>query len=169
MPARGFTLLEGLIVVAIVGLLLLAGMPMVADVVTNNRVRAIAETMRDGLSLARTEAIRRNATISFVPNGAGWSIVKPAVGLVPATTLVTRAPLADVGAINAQPSDAEISYNGSGRLTTAGPFTVQVTRAGSACIGTDGGTVRCLNVEAVRGGQIRMCDPAQSASAPEGC
>ncbi len=168
MRSRGFTVLEGLIVVAIIGLLLAAAMPMVAEMMTNNRVRAVAEQMRDGLALARMEAIRRNTSVKFVPNGTGWSVVQPGVGLTAPTTLAERKAYSAESAIAAITSATEIAFNGSGRLTSAGPFTVQVTLTGASCVGA-GGAVRCLNVEATRGGQIRMCDPAQPATSPEGC
>lgn len=168
MTSRGFTVLEGLVVVAIIGLLLAAAMPMVAEMVTNNRLRAVAEQVRDGLSLARMEAIRRNTTIKFIPNGTGWSVVQPGVGLNDPTTLAERPAYSAESAISAQASATEIAFNGSGRLTGAGPFTVQVTLTGAACVSA-GGSVRCLNIEATRGGQIRMCDPAQPSSSPEGC
>jgi type IV fimbrial biogenesis protein FimT len=168
MNARGFTLLEALIVVAIAGLLLAAGGPSLTDYTANNRLRSVAEQMRDGLNHARLEAIRRNTTIQFVPNGTGWTVVQPAVGQTPAVTIARRDGYAAETSVVSTPTADSISFNGSGRLTTAGPYTVRLTQSGGTCAAS-GGTARCLNVVAVRGGQVRMCDPAQESSKPEGC
>lgn len=168
MRARGFTALECLIVVSIVGLLLVVGMPSAAEYISNNRLRSVAEQYRDGRNVARMEAIRRNATINFIPSATGWMVQVPAVGQTPAVTIARRNAYAAENSITATPSGDSIAFNGSGRLTTAGPFTVALTQSGGTCAAA-GGTVRCLNVVAQRGGLIRMCDPAQASSKPEGC
>ena len=168
MRCHGFTLIEALLVVSISGLLLAAGMPAVADLIANNRLRGVAEQVRDGLQHARMEAIRRNTTIQFVPSATGWSVVEPAVGQTPAVTIAKRSAYAAETAVTSAPTADLIAFNGSGRLTTAGPFTVRLTQTGGTCV-ADGGTARCLNVTALRGGEIRMCDPAQASTKPEGC
>lgn len=168
MHSRGFTALESLIVVAIVGMILAAGMPSAVEFISNNRLRTAAEQYRDGLNLARMEAIRRNATINFVPSAAGWLVQLPAVGQTPAVTLARRDAYSAESTVTASPSASQIAFNGSGRLTTAGPFSVALTQSGGTCAAS-GGSVRCLNVIASRGGLVRMCDPAQASTKPEGC
>ena len=168
MRCHGMTALEALIVVAVIGMLLAAAMPSAAEYMTNARIRGVAEQFRDGISLARMEAIRRNTTVNFVANGTGWSVVVPAVGQTPTVTLASRSPYAAESAITASPSVDQIAFNGAGRLTTAGPFTVNVSQTSGTCAAS-GGSVRCLRISAVRGGNIRMCDPAQASSKPEGC
>jgi type IV fimbrial biogenesis protein FimT len=168
MRCRGVTILETLIVVAIIGLMLAAGVPLASDYVANARIRGVAEQFRDGLNRTRLEAIRRNATVNFVPNATGWSVVVPAVGQTPAVTVASRAPYSAETAVTATPSADQIAFNGYGRLTTAGPFTVELTQTGGTCAAS-GGTARCLTVSALRGGNVRMCDPAQASSKPEGC
>ncbi len=175
MRTRGFTLIEMMVVIAITGLLLASGAPMVAEMRANSQIRGVAEQVRDGLNTARMEAIRRNTTINFVPNGTGWSVVAPAVGATAAVTLVTRTPYAAESAFAATPNTTQattpIAFNGSGRITTAVPsnvYTIQVTQPDGTCVAA-GGNVRCLNVKALKGGEVRMCDPAQASSKPEGC
>jgi type IV fimbrial biogenesis protein FimT len=168
MRCRGISVLETLIVVAIMGLLLAAAMPSAGEYMNNARIRGVAEQVRDGLSRARMEAIRRNSTVNFVPNGTGWSVVVPASGQIAAVTVASRSPYAAESLVTAQPSADQIAFNGAGRLTTAGPFTVNVTETGGTCAAS-GGPARCLRISAVRGGNIRMCDPAQASSKPEGC
>ncbi len=168
MPARGFTLLECLVVVAIVCILLAAGLPITSDYMKNQRMRGVAEQVRDGLSLARLEAIRRNTTVNFVPNGSGWSVVVPASGTTAAITITTRSPYNDDGSITVSPSATQAGFNGSGRLSSASSYSVGLADSTLTCAAS-GGTGRCLNVNVARGGDIRMCDPAQASTAPEGC
>jgi type IV fimbrial biogenesis protein FimT len=168
MKSRGFTVIESLIVLGIFGLLLAAGLPSVTEFINNQRLRGAAEQVRDGMSLARLEAIRRNTTVNFVPSGTGWSVVIPAAGSTPATTLATRSPYGQESAITATPTTTVAGFNGSGRLSSGTTFGVALTQTGQTCVAS-GGTARCLNINIVRGGDIRMCDPAQASSRPEGC
>jgi len=168
MRCRGISILETLIVMAITGLLLVAAMPTAGEYMNNARIRGVAEEIRDGINRARMEAIRRNATVNFVPHGTGRSVVVPASGQTPALTRASRTPYAAEDTVTAQPSADQIGFNGAGRLMTAGPFTVNVTAAGGTCAAS-GGNARCLRVSAVRSGNIRMCDPAQASSKREGC
>jgi type IV fimbrial biogenesis protein FimT len=168
MRCRGISIIETLIVIAIMGLLLAAAMPTAAEYMNNARIRGVAEEIRDGINRARMEAIRRNATVNFVPDGTGWSVVVPATGQTPAITLARRTPYDAEAMVTAQPSAELIGFGGSGRLTSAGPFTVDVTATGGTCAASGGGA-RCLRITAVRGGNVRMCDPAQASSKPEGC
>jgi type IV fimbrial biogenesis protein FimT len=169
MRCRGFTLIETMIVVVIIGILITAGMPSLGDFVSNSRLRGVAEQMVDGLNRARMEGIRRNTTINFVPSGTSWTVVLPAGSVV----LAKRDALGTEGkistAITAPVAATQASFNGSGRLTSGSPFTMTITETGGTCITGSTGTVRCLNINVVAGGNIRMCDPAQASTKPEGC
>lgn len=78
--ARGFTLLELLVTVAILGLLLGIGTPIVASIGDGMRLAAITSTFLSQLHLARSEAIKRNAPVSLCKSrdgarcapGGGW-------------------------------------------------------------------------------------------------
>jgi type IV fimbrial biogenesis protein FimT len=62
---RGFSLIELLIAVAIAGILLALGASGFRIWISNMRVRTAAESIQNGLQLARGEAVRRNALIQF--------------------------------------------------------------------------------------------------------
>lgn len=68
-PARrargGFSLIETLVVVAIAGILLAIAVPSLQSSINSARTRGVAESVYTGLSLARSEAIRRNAPMRF--------------------------------------------------------------------------------------------------------
>jgi type IV fimbrial biogenesis protein FimT len=62
----GVTLIELMIAIAIIGILLLAGLPEASRWIQNTRIRTAAESISNGLQLARGEAVRRNAPVAFV-------------------------------------------------------------------------------------------------------
>lgn len=62
---RGFSLVEGMVVVGIITLLMAIGMPSFMTWLRNVQIRNQAEVLQNGLQLARTEALRRNERVSF--------------------------------------------------------------------------------------------------------
>jgi type IV fimbrial biogenesis protein FimT len=64
-PARGFTLIEMVVVVAILGILVGLGASNYGVWITNSRIRTAAETLASGLNTARNEAIKRNRLVRF--------------------------------------------------------------------------------------------------------
>ena len=62
---QGFTLIEMLVAVTVLGLMLMATMPSATSWVRNLRLRALSESVLSGLQLARAEAVRRNTLVSF--------------------------------------------------------------------------------------------------------
>ena len=63
-PQRGFTLVELMLIVAVLAILLTAGLPTFSDLVERHRLRGAAEDLYAGLLFARMEAMRRNAPVS---------------------------------------------------------------------------------------------------------
>lgn len=61
----GFSLVELLIGLGILGILLSLAMPMFADWMRNTRLRNQADAVLSGVQLARAEALRRNAYVRF--------------------------------------------------------------------------------------------------------
>ena len=62
---HGFSLIEVLIAMAILGILLALAAPSYSTWITNSRIRTTAESIQSGLQSARSEAVRRNSTIRF--------------------------------------------------------------------------------------------------------
>jgi len=62
---RGYTLVELVIAVIIVGVLLSLGLSSFIETIHNARLRARAENILGGLQLAKLEALKRNATVRF--------------------------------------------------------------------------------------------------------
>ena len=164
----GFSVVELMIAVLILSIVLAKAVPSVMDYIRDDRIRSVAEEMRDGLHAARMEAIRRNTPINFVPDATGWAVVAPGVAGAPDEILHARIAKTAELSLAAAASNAIATFNGSGRLTSAGVFGVDI-RSSSAQCKADGGEARCLRLNVTTGGMIRMCDPALPAGNPQAC
>jgi type IV fimbrial biogenesis protein FimT len=182
---RGFTLIELLIALAIMALLLGLGLPAFTAWLANSKVRNAAETLQTGLSLARSEAMRRNQTVEFMltndevnlgtvgtvaaaANGVHWLVrtrdpVSGVYQLIEAKSGYEGSGASGVSAVQVAASDATIAFRGLGGtqgLAAAATFDFSNPNAG-ACntVGTPG-PIRCLRLQVSVAGQIRMCDPS---------
>ena len=194
---RGVSLLELLIGVAIVSILLAAGMPTFGLWIQNTQVRTAAESVQNGLQLARNEAVRRNTNVRFSltnaagqvvwrvcvvagndcgeviqerPNAEGGANARVGVSVVapPAVVPATQyATALAAGAGLSEEGGAGVTVNGVGLIPTANIGT-DITRVDVINPAANG--ARRLVIIVSTGGLIRMCDPAHSlASNPQGC
>jgi type IV fimbrial biogenesis protein FimT len=165
----GFTLVELMITLVVVGVVLALGLPGIMEWMQNSQIRTAAESIQNGLQTARTEAVRRNTHIEFVldnpgnTGGTGWT-----VRTANSNQVIQSAP-DGVGSRNVilatSPAGATtVTFNGFGRLPTAPAATTNAD--GSAfltAIDVDSSQLaaavsRDLRVM-VNQGEIRMCDP----------
>lgn len=72
-PQAGMTAIELLIVVAAVGLLVLIAVPGSSMIVERYRLNSASSDLARGLSLARSEAVRRGSTVRMCPSADGKS------------------------------------------------------------------------------------------------
>ena len=112
---RGYTLIEAIVVLSIALVMLLVGLPSMADLMATQRVKTGAFDLYAALAFARSEAIKRNATVDLTPKASsfanGWQILN-------GTTV-----LRDQGALAGVSLDgpsATFSYDPQGRLAAAG-------------------------------------------------
>jgi type IV fimbrial biogenesis protein FimT len=70
---RGFTLIELMIGLVMVAVMLAIGVPSFRSFILNQRLRATSSDLRIALTLARSEAVKRNHAIDLKPNTGGWS------------------------------------------------------------------------------------------------
>lgn len=63
--SRGVTLVELIVTISVLALLLLAVLPSVGTWMANTQIRNVANSIRDGLLRARSEAVRRNQPVRF--------------------------------------------------------------------------------------------------------
>lgn len=179
---RGFSLIELIVGVMIIGILAAAGIPSFMSWIQNSQLRTAAETMTNGLQLARAEAVRRNTSVQFSLSGtanvdSSWSVgcVTPVADLnadgVADCPAVIQARNGAEGSRNAvvNADTAVIVFTALGRSTSNANNTISITNpTGGLCMAA-GGPMRCLNIVVTTGGSVRMCNPALPATNPQGC
>jgi type IV fimbrial biogenesis protein FimT len=195
----GFNMIEVAVTLAVLGILVAAGAPSMADWMRTTHIRNVAETTQNGLQRARMEAMKRNQVVTF------W-LVSPNTTTSPDASCALAADSAawvvsldnPAGACNTDPS------------TTAAPRIVEIFGPGQAAgnilvaaTASDGTTAtsvsfngygqpvrtgkplsridithgdndtRKLRVEISASGSIRMCDrgydPAAVPRDPRAC
>lgn len=71
--AAGFTVTEMLVVVAIMGLLAAIATPYMGEMIRRQRIKTAAFDVFSSLAFARSEAIKRNTSVTVEPNGGDWA------------------------------------------------------------------------------------------------
>lgn len=67
----GFTLIELMVTVAVVGILAVVGVPAMTGLINMNRISAANDNLTSALQLARSEAIRRGASVTICATSNG--------------------------------------------------------------------------------------------------
>ena len=73
MGQPGFTLVELMVVITIVGVLAMVGLPEMNNMIKNSRIKSTSLDIYSSLALARSEAVKRNTgNISMIAATGGW-------------------------------------------------------------------------------------------------
>jgi type IV fimbrial biogenesis protein FimT len=162
--ARGFTLIELMVVVTLVAILAAVAGPSMREQLANFQVRSAAEGIANGLNVARAEAARRNSPAAFTLNstGAGWSVAQ----VSPATAIQSRG--------NGDSSSLSVSSSTGSLAVTFLPTgivdTTAATRLEQISISSTVPNTNSRQINILGGGLIRICDPAISAAGdPRAC
>lgn len=165
---RGFSLIELMIGIAIMSILLTAAMPSFTAWIQNAKIRTAAESLQNGLQLARVEAVRLNQHVRFslVGTDSSWIVVLDATGAQiqsrsgaeggsSSITLMTISTAPPALATSA-------TFNGLGQIITPNadgslPL-AEIDVAVPASI-LPASQMRPLRIKISAGGQIRSCDP----------
>ena len=181
MRQSGFTLVEVLVAMAIMGILMAVAMPEVASFLQTNKMKAAASDVFSGVQLARAEAVRRNLPVQFgltaspvalnavaapvySASGTNWVVgfQDPAIN---AYRVITSRSAADgKSGITVTAPTASITYTALGATTLGATAVIDVKNPAAGTCLADGGTVRCLRIAITAGGQSRICDPSISAA-----
>lgn len=166
----GFSMIELMITIAMLAMVLGIGMPAFGQMISNMRVRALANGVLGAIQVARSEAIRSNANVTWrIDNqqGGKWTVVLPDGTTKESSSADSPAEIA------VSSGDTSMVFNNIGQRTTPaanmGTVWVDVTNAAFGTCQSSGGSVRCLRITVSSGGIARLCDPFVAEDDPRSC
>lgn len=152
--ARGFTLVELLITIAIAAIMMSFAGPALTDYFINSRLREGGNAVLSEALFTQSEAIKRNGTVQMnvsggaieVRNMTAEGLAVDAAGELLRSRALPEGVTADA-AVN-------VAFGGEGRTVPFGtPFTVNLSKSGITC----SAEYRCPTVVVDAGGAVRMC------------
>lgn len=169
---RGATLVEMLIGIAILAILIAVGLPSYTAWIQNTQIRTAAESVLNGMQLARNEAVRRNASVQLVLGAQStWTISVPGT----AEQIQTRsygAGSKNVTVTKTPATATTITFSSLGRVVANADASATITQLDfdvptSILAAT---ASRNLRILVSAGGNVRMCDPTVTdATDPRYC
>jgi len=175
--AVGFTLIELMIVLAIVGVLSAFSLPGFNHWMSNAQLKSVSEILMSGIRSAQSEAVNTGQNVQFVltnddpatgaassTTGKNW-LVQSMQMLNPATAdalLSAEKMSGQYPAISVLADTAVLSFNEIGRINNiAQNVNIELSHQN---------TTEKLRISIATTGALRLCNPAKTrASAPDGC
>ena len=188
---RGVSLIELAIGLSIMGILVTLALPNFTSFLRNTEIKNAAETTIAGITLARTEAVRRNVSVRFQlvsdltsscalsasalnwvvsqDSAAGLCNVAPSDTTAPRTIQSKSSQEGTRNVVISATGGSAIVFNSLGRVSTAGITQIDLSNpTGGSCEHVvSGGAMRCLRVRVSTGGQIKLCDPQVPVATPQ--
>jgi type IV fimbrial biogenesis protein FimT len=197
--ARGFTLVELLVGISITAAAIMLGLPSFASWLQNTQIRTAAESVQNGVQLARAEAVRHNAPVMFqlttsldsscvlVTTGTASTSSNWVISMDSAVSHCDAAPSADLAApvsprVVQKRAGGDGSKNATVNVTDRASITfnglgrlASTTPGMTVTIGNSTGAcgptgpMRCLKLIVSPVGQTLLCDPQATAGTPQAC
>ena len=175
---NGFTLIELMITIAIFAITLTFGISSYRTWVLNSQVRNAAESISNGIMLARAEAVKCNANVAFtLGTGSSWTVTHAdACGsLAAGSTVQTRSSSEGSKNVTVSTLPVAVSPAPPTNTITFSNLGIKVPNADTSATPTrfvlsiapgvsSGLTLRPLWVQIGAGGESRLCDPSISTT-----
>ena len=187
--ARGFTLIEMAVTMSVFAIIVALGIPSMKTWIANTKVRAVTDSLQNGLRVAQAESLRRSRQVVFsmtnsatpqaIPVGAVADGLSWAIYTLPSMTDGTEVPdFIQSGVLSSATASvvinsngvAAICFNSVGRVVPNASANLTAVTGGAICgapppvqtitVSLPGGADRPLQVQVGLGGQVHMCDPA---------
>ncbi len=135
---KGFTLIELMVVVALLGVFAAIAVPSFTQFIANNRTQSLNNELLALLQFARSTAVEERVTIKVCQESGGWTVKKK--DCMSSTEAVRRMDIPNGASITSDQNEVSFRYNGTATEATlhtcrgddfVNGFTVTVRGAGS--------------------------------------
>jgi len=160
----GFTLIELILGVGVLSILVMLALPSFGLMLQNARIRNAADSIMNGVQLARAEAVRRNRPVEFAfTAGGNWSVTQ----LNPLEEIQARSGSEGMKhAVIDSGASSRVTFGPVGAPMTTNPAdgSGPMTRIDITSENTMDG-LRPLAILISPAGNVRMCDPDKNLPA----
>lgn len=169
MQQQGFTLIELVVTVVVMMAVSMLAIPAFQSSIGNSQIRAVAESIKNGLQQARAEAIKRNANIRFIlQNDSSWQLGCQTV------TAACPAVISRKSASEGSSANITVTADNNTAVFTSFGTRDPAIQAGLSRVDVTNPQVnsterRALRILLAAGGYTKLCDPSVAAGDVRAC
>jgi type IV fimbrial biogenesis protein FimT len=174
--SAGFTLIEVMVVVAVIAIVTMLGLPSYRAWIQNSQIYNSAESVQNGLQRAKAEAVARNVNVAFSllgtnPNWvSSWTITDVSTGATIESRIGGEGSknVTAIGYATDGTSAKTITFTNLGGVAVNAPASSTLARVDFDSVNSaQFPNLRKLRVTIGLGGNVRMCDRNLGASSTD--